>query len=68
MASKRRPPFERIAAEADPLPEKPMNAERRQEFIDRAVIALYASGWPQKSLFERAEHLWSLREQHLESN
>ena len=37
----------------------------RQAFIDAAAIALFAAGWPQKTLWQRAEHLWQTRQDHL---
>lgn len=40
------------------------SVEVRQSFIDRTVIALFARGYPQDKLFERAELLWRLREEN----
>lgn len=36
----------------------------KQSFIDRTIIALFARGYPQEKLFERAELLWRLREEN----
>lgn len=36
----------------------------RQAFIDATIIALFARGWPQETMFERAEQLWVKRQEH----
>lgn len=36
----------------------------RQAFIDACIILLHARGWPQETMFERAEQLWAKRQEH----
>ena len=38
----------------------------KQAFIDAAAIAIYASGWPAKSVYQRAHQLWEFRKKDLE--
>lgn len=37
----------------------------RQSFLDATAVALYANGWPLKSVWQQAERLWETRKAQL---
>ena len=51
------------------MPKKPedQTEAERQQLLDRTAIALFARGWPEETLFMRAERFLKLRDEHLKT-
>ena len=67
MAARKKPPVtnDAVARVQERTAEFIDNDDERAAFIDAAAIAVFASGWPLKTVYERAEQLWKLREAYL---
>lgn len=63
MASKKTTP----AKAPEPASAAPFSADEREHtsFVDQAAIALWAQGWPAKTIMQKAEQLWAIRNDHM---